>query len=90
VFYGNLAHSSESVIHQGDNLTGDGDGDDEQIMVDLTKIPSNIHRIAFTVTIYDAVRKMQNFGQVSNAFIRIVDESTGNEGAAASMLKRIK
>lgn len=79
VFYGNLAHSSESVIHQGDNLTGDGDGDDEQIMVDLTKIPSNIHRIAFTVTIYDAIRKMQNFGQVSNAFIRIVDESTGTE-----------
>ena len=79
VFYGNLAHSSESVIHQGDNLTGDGDGDDEQIKVDLSKIPANISKIAFTVTIYDGERKRQNFGQVSNAFIRIVDEATGTE-----------
>ena len=79
VFYGNLSHSSESVIHQGDNLTGDGDGDDEQIKVDLTKIPANISKIAFTVTIYDGERKKQNFGQVSNAFIRIVDEATGTE-----------
>lgn len=79
VFYGNLQHPSESVIHMGDNLTGEGDGDDEQIEVDLTKIPANITRIAFTVTIYDAETRRQNFGQVSNAFIRIVDEATNTE-----------
>lgn len=79
IFYGNLEHSSGAVKHMGDNLTGSGDGDDEQIMVDLTKIPSNISKIAFTVTIYDAEVRRQNFGQVSNAFIRIVDETTGVE-----------
>ncbi len=79
VFYGNLTHPSEAVKHMGDNLTGEGDGDDEQIQIDLTKIPSNIERIAFTVTIYDADKRRQNFGQVSNAFIRIVDESTNTE-----------
>jgi len=79
VFYGNLEHSSGSVKHMGDNLTGEGEGDDEQIMVDLTKIPDNIEKVAFTVTIYDANRRRQNFGQVSNAYIRIVDEVTGTE-----------
>ena len=54
VFYGNLVHSSEGVKHMGDNLTGEGEGDDEQILVDLTKVPANIERIAFTVTIYEA------------------------------------
>lgn len=79
VFYGNLKHKSESVIHQGDNLTGEGDGDDEQILVDLSKVPANISKIAFTVTIYDAEARKQNFGQVSNAFIRIVDEVSNTE-----------
>ena len=79
VFYGNLTHVSESVKHMGDNLTGAGEGDDEQIEVDIPSIPANIERIAFTVTIYDADVRHQNFGQVSNAFIRIVDESTGAE-----------
>ena len=79
VFYGNLTHVSESVKHMGDNLTGAGEGDDEQIEVDIPNIPANIERIAFTVTIYDADVRHQNFGQVSNAFIRIVDESTGAE-----------
>ncbi|MDE7295593.1 MAG: TerD family protein [Oscillospiraceae bacterium] len=79
VFYGNLSHPSEAVVHQGDNLTGAGDGDDEQIMVDLSKIPANINKVAFTVTIYDSDVRKQNFGQVSNAFIRIVDESNGSE-----------
>lgn len=79
VFYGNLTHTSESVNHMGDNLTGAGDGDDEQIQVDLSLVPANIERIAFTVTIYDAEVRGQNFGQVSNAFIRIVDETTGEE-----------
>ena len=79
VFYGNLKHLSEAVVHQGDNLTGEGEGDDEQILVDLEKIPAEISKVAFTVTIYDADVRKQNFGQVSNAFIRIVDESTGTE-----------
>ena len=77
VFYGNLKHLSEAVVHQGDNLTGEGEGDDEQILVE--KIPAEISKVAFTVTIYDADVRKQNFGQVSNAFIRIVDESTGTE-----------
>lgn len=79
IFYGNLEHVSESVKHMGDNLTGDGDGDDEQILIDLTKIPSNITKVAFTVTIYDADARRQNFGQVSNSFIRIVNETNGEE-----------
>ncbi len=79
VFYGNLTHPSESVIHQGDNLTGEGEGDDEQILVDLSKIPASISKIAFTVTIYDADARRQNFGQVSNSFIRIVDEVSNRE-----------
>ena len=79
VFYGNLRHSSGAVEHLGDNLTGEGAGDDEQIRIDLTKVPANIQRIAFTVTIYEAESRRQNFGQVSNAFIRIVDQSTGTE-----------
>lgn len=79
VFYGNLTHPSEAVKHMGDNLTGEGEGDDEQIEVDLTMIPANIQRVAFTVTIYDADRRRQNFGQVSNSFIRIVDDITGME-----------
>ncbi|MDO4633484.1 MAG: TerD family protein [Eubacteriales bacterium] len=79
VFYGNTQHPSGSVMHMGDNLTGAGDGDDEQIKIDLSMVPANITRIAFTVTIYDAEARRQNFGQVSNAFVRIVDESNGQE-----------
>lgn len=79
VFYNNLLHSSGAVQHMGDNRTGIGDGDDEQILVDLTKIPGNIDKIAFTVTIHGADEKKQNFGQVANSYIRIVDEVSGKE-----------
>ncbi len=79
IFYGNLQHQTEAVKHMGDNLTGAGDGDDEQIQIDLRKIPANIAKVAFTVTIYEAESRRQNFGQVSNAFIRIVDETTNTE-----------
>ena len=79
IFYGNLEHGSGALKHMGDNLTGEGEGDDEQIQVDLTKIPANVQKIAFTVTIYEAEERRQNFGQVSNAFIRIVDEATNTE-----------
>ncbi|MCR5204146.1 MAG: TerD domain-containing protein [Lachnospiraceae bacterium] len=79
VYYGNLKHSSGSVEHMGDNVTGGTGGDDEQVQVDLGRVPSNIERIAVAVTIYDAEKRNQNFGQVSNAYIHIVDKTTGNE-----------
>lgn len=79
VFYGNLAHPSGSVTHQGDNLTGVGDGDDEQIKIDLSKVPENVTKIAFTVTIYEPEKRKQNFGQINNAFIRIYNEENGEE-----------
>lgn len=79
IFYGNLEHTSGAVKHMGDNLTGEGEGDDEQIEVSLKDIPSNVERVAFTVTIYDAEPRRQNFGQVSNSYIRIVDADTNNE-----------
>ena len=63
----------------GDNLTGEGEGDDEQIRVNLAAVPAEIEKIAFTVTIYEPEARKQNFGQVSNAFIRIVDEGSGKE-----------
>lgn len=79
IFYGNLQHSSGALVHMGDNLTGEGDGDDEQIQVDLSKVPANISKIAFTVTIHEAEQRGQNFGQVANAFIRMVNEENGQE-----------
>lgn len=79
IFYGNLKHGSGAVEHMGDNLTGDGDGDDEQIKVNLSAVPANIEKIGFTVTIYDAETRKQNFGQVSNAYIRIFDEASNTE-----------
>ncbi len=79
VFFGNLSHPSGSVQHMGDNLTGAGDGDDEQIKVELSKVPGNITKIAFTVTIYKPEERRQNFGQINNAFIRIYNEETGEE-----------
>ena len=79
VFFGNLRHSSGSVQHMGDNLTGAGDGDDEQIKVNLSMVPPEINKIAFTATIYEAEQRRQNFGQVNNAFIRIYNEDNGEE-----------
>ena len=79
IFFNNKNHPSGSVNHMGDNLTGEGDGDDEQIKVDLSKVPANISKIDFTVTIYDAENRRQNFGQVSNAYIRIVNSDSKEE-----------
>ena len=79
IFYNNLKHKSGSVEHMGDNLTGEGEGDDEEIKIDLAKVPANIEKIDFTVTIYDAEVRKQTFGQVSNAYIRVVDDVTGKE-----------
>lgn len=79
IFYNNPKHNSESVIYSGDNRTGVGEGDDEIINVDLSKVPANVQRISFTVTIYEAETRKQNFGQVSNAFIRVVNQQTNEE-----------
>lgn len=79
IFYNNLQSQDGSVVHTGDNRTGDGDGDDEQLTIDLARVPADVHKIAFTVTIHDAEARRQNFGQVMNAFARLVDEATGQE-----------
>lgn len=79
IFYGNLNHVSGSVQHMGDNRTGEGDGDDEVIKVQLDKIPSDYDTISFTVTIYEAEKRLQNFGMVENAYVHLIDEDTGEE-----------
>lgn len=79
VYFGNLKHKSQALIHQGDNLTGEGDGDDEQIMVDLNKIPDDVSKLVFIVNIYDANKRNQHFGMIENAFIRIVNLSNNQE-----------
>lgn len=79
VFFGNLTHPSGSVQHMGDNLTGAGDGDDEQIKINLASIPDQISKVVFTVTIYEAEQRRQNFGQINRAFIRICNETSGEE-----------
>ncbi|MDW2884628.1 TerD family protein [Exiguobacterium artemiae] len=79
IFYNNLNSPDGSVTHTGDNRTGEGDGDDEQIKIDLTKVSRDVDKIAITVTIHDAVARSQNFGQIANAFVRLLDEETGAE-----------
>ena len=81
VFYNNLTSPDGSVHHTGDNLTGEGDGDDEVIEVDLTLVPAEVQRIVFPVSIHDAHARGQSFGQVTNAFIRVVDAVRGSEVA---------
>ena len=79
VYYGNLTHRTGAVRHCGDNLTGAGDGDDEQIIVELNKVPADYSKIVFVVTIYQARERNQQFGMIRNAFIRVVDADTGRE-----------
>ena len=79
VYYGNLRNENDSIIHQGDNLTGEGEGDDEQIMLDLKRIPERIKKLVFVVNIYDAIKRKQDFGMIKNAFIRVVDVKTNKE-----------
>ena len=79
VFFNNLKSPDNSVVHTGDNLTGDGDGDDEQINIDLTKISAAVKEICVVVTIHEATLRKQNFGQVRNSFIRIIDAATNIE-----------
>jgi len=79
IFYNNLKSPNEAVVHTGDNLTGDGDGDDEQIIVDLSKIENEVSEIAIIVTIHDAGGRNQNFGQVRNSFVRLIDAGNNSE-----------
>jgi len=79
IFYNNLKHPSGSVQHLGDNLTGAGEGDDEQITIDLGAVPQKIQKLSFTVTIHQADERKQNFGMVTNAFIRVVNQDTNQE-----------
>ena len=79
VYFGNLRHKSGAIVHQGDNLTGGGEGDDEQIMIDLSQVPKDVDRLIFVVNIYEAQQRHQHFGMVKNAFIRVVDQRNNKE-----------
>ena len=79
VYFKNLESPCKSVVHSGDNLTGEGDGDDEVVNVDLNLLPTDVEELQLIVNIYDAVNRKQNFGQVKNAFIRLFDPITKNE-----------
>ena len=79
MYFGNLHHASGAINHAGDNLTGGGEGDDEQIMVDLSKLPAEIGKLVFVVNIYDANVRKQHFGLIRNAFIRLVDVAANSE-----------
>lgn len=79
IFYNNLKSNCGSVEHTGDNRTGDGDGDDESLKINLASIPADVEKVVFTVTIHDAEARRQNFGQVANAFIRVVNELSNIE-----------
>lgn len=83
VFFHNLTSPCGSVVHLGDSRSGEGDGDDEQIQVNLATLPPNIAKIVFAVQIYDAEKYKLNFGQVNNSFVRVVDMATGNEVCSA-------
>ena len=79
VYYGNLRHPTGTIEHMGDNLTGAGEGDDEQIVVDLARIPAEYDKIVMVVNIYQAVQRNQHFGMIENAFIRLVNASNNTE-----------
>jgi tellurium resistance protein TerD len=79
IYFNNKQNENGSVVHTGDNRTGEGDGDDEQIQIDLNSVPANVEKIAFTITIYEANERNQNFGQVSRAYARILNEASNQE-----------
>ena len=79
IYFGNLKSACKSVLHTGDNLTGEGTGDDEQILVNLDKVPSNIHNLLFVVNIYNCVDRKQHFGMIENAYIRVEDQGNKKE-----------
>jgi len=78
IYFGNKNSKCGGVIHTGDNVTGGGDGDDEQILIDLSKIPQDVNKIVFVTNIYECIKRKQSFGMIENAFIRIADDSNKN------------
>lgn len=87
VFYNNLSARNGAVVHTGDNRTGEGEGDDETILIDFTKIPPEIDKIAVTVTIFDAEQKHQNFGQVSNSYVHVLKVDTPDDVGGEEVLR---
>ncbi len=87
IFYNNLSARDGAVTHTGDNRTGEGDGDDETILIDFSKIPAEIEKIAVTVTIFDAEQKHQNFGQVSNSYVRVVKIDSPDDVGGEEVLR---
>ena len=79
IYFGNLAHPSGAIVHQGDNTTGAGDGDDEVIIIDLSRIPPSIGKLVFVVNIYDCQGRKQDFSQIENAFVRLVNTANDRE-----------
>lgn len=79
IFYGQLKSTEGAVEHTGDNRTGVGDGDDEKLLIDLSRIPADVDKVVFTVSIYEAEKRRQNFGSVRNAFIRVVNREDNSE-----------
>ena len=88
IYFGNLRHSSSAITHQGDNLTGAGEGDDEIINIDLPLIPPDIVYLVFVINIYKSAARQQDFGQVENAFVRLVDRSNNQELARYNLSGR--
>lgn len=87
IFYGNLKSTDGSVLHTGDNLTGAGEGDDEVLIIDFTKVPPDVQKIAITVTIYEAPQRRQNFGQVSNAYVRVARIANAEDTVGTEVLR---
>lgn len=87
IFYNNLESKTGAVKHTGDNLTGAGDGDDEVILIDFSKMPAEVEKIAITVTIHEATVRQQNFGQVSNAYVRVAKMANENDFAGEDTLR---
>ncbi len=87
VFYNNLDGRNGAVVHTGDNLTGEGEGDDEVIIFNFSKMPQEIHKIALTVTIHEAVARKQNFGQVANAYVRVCKMANENDNNGEEVIR---
>lgn len=79
VYFGKLKSKCRSVVHSGDNLTGEGDGDDETLIVELKSVPASFTKLVFVVNIYDSEKRKQHFGMLENAYIRVIDPKTGEE-----------
>lgn len=85
IYFGNLKSKCGGVIHTGDNLTGEGDGDDEQIIIHLSKIPYDVNKLVVVINIYNCIKRKQHFGMIKNAFVRVADGKTGKNIAVYNL-----